>query len=187
MNILKILLISLAAAFSENAIFSKYLGAELLFEETKSTKEALSAGLAITVLTTVTSFLTCLVETLLLRPFSVEYMRTPTFVLVMAAVFGFALMLSRKKGRASSCIFSGTAVLGTALMVSTNGLGIFGAIVYGLFAGVGYTVSAFLFAEIRSRLRYSEVPKFFEGLPILLITAGLIALAFTGFSGMKFI
>lgn len=186
MSIIKILLVSLAAAFSENLIFSKYLGTELLLDETKNVKSALSSGLAITLLTTLTSFFTCLVETLLLKPFSIEYMRTPAFVLVMALVFGLALVFRKKSGKASY-VFSSTAVLGTALMVSANGLNIIGAIIYGAFAGVGYTVSMFLFAEIRARLEYSEVPKFFEGLPILLITAGLIALVFTGFYGMKFI
>ncbi|MBQ5777312.1 MAG: electron transport complex subunit RsxA, partial [Oscillospiraceae bacterium] len=73
-----------------------------------------------------------------------------------------------------------------ALMVSSNGFNPLEAIFYGAAAGAGFMLSSFMFVEIKKQLEYSEIPEFLKGLPILLITAGLIALVFTGFHGMKF-
>lgn len=187
MNILKVLLLSIASALSHNVIFSEYLGIEPFFVETKDGKTALRASIAITVLTAATCFLTSLVDTLLLRAFSIEYMRTVVFVLIMTIVRMGAIALKSRIKLHIPYVLSSTAVLGTALVTSSNGMSPFGALLYGVFAGLGYMLSSFLFSEIRARLEYSETPKFLKGLPILLITAGLIALVFTGFHGMEFV
>ncbi len=186
MGIFKILFLSLAAVFSENLIFAKYLGFEPFLTETKNTKTAVLSGLSITLLTAVTCFVTSLVDILLLKRFSIEYMRTFVFVLIMVALWKVLVSCRRRFKFQLSYVLSSTAILGTALIVSSNGFNPFEALVYGIFAGLGYMLSSFIFAEIRARLKYSNVPKFFEGVPILLITAGLIALAFVGFHGMKF-
>lgn len=187
MNILEIFLTSIAAVLSHNMIFSEYLGIEPFFEETKDGKVAFRTSIAITVLTAATCFLSCLVDVLLLKKFSVEYMRTVAFVLIMIIVWRAAIALKARISLPIPYVLSSTAVLGTALSVSSNGMGIFGSLIYGIFAGIGYMLASFLFAEIRVRLEYSETPKFLKGLPILLITAGLIALVFTGFHGMELI
>lgn len=186
MGIFKIFFLSLAAVFSENLIFAKYLGFEPFLTETKSTKTAVLSGLSITLLTAVTCFVTSLVDVLLLRKFSIEYMRTFVFVLIMVALWKIFMLCRGKIKFPISSVLSGTAILGVALIVSSNGFNPLEALVYGIFAGLGYMLSSFIFAEIRARLKYSNIPKFFEGIPILLITAGLIALAFAGFHGMKF-
>ncbi len=187
MGIFKIFLLSLAAAFSENLIFSKYLGFEPFLTETRDTKTALLSGASITVLTAVTCFVTSIIDVLLLKNFSIEYMRTVVFVLIMVILWKGLMSCQKKVKFPLSHVLSGTAVLGTALIVSSNGFNPFEALIYGIFAGIGYMISSFLFASVRERLKHAAVPKFFEGIPILLITAGLIALAFAGFSGMKFI
>lgn len=187
MNILKILFMSIASALSHNVIFSEYLGVESFFEETKDRKTALLVSIAITVLTSVTCLVSSLVDVLLLKVLSIEYMRTVAFVLIMIIVWRVAIALKPRIKLPIPYVLSSTVVLGTALSVSSNGMGIFGSFVYGIFAGVGYMLSSFLFAEIRARLEYSETPKFLKGLPMLLITAGLIALVFTGFHGMEFV
>ncbi len=187
MNILKILLTSIAAALSHNVIFSEYLGIEPFFEETKDREVAFRASVAIIVLTAATCLLTSLVDTFLLKTFSIEYMRTVVFVLIMIIVWRGAIALKSRIKLPMPYVLSSTAVLGTALSVSSNGMGPFGALLYGIFAGLGYMLSSFLFVELRARLEYSETPKFLKGLPILLITAGLIALVFTGFHGMEFV
>ena len=187
MNILKILLASIASVLAHNVIFSEYLGIEPFFAETSDGKATFRSGVAITVLTAATCLLSSLVDVLLLKTFSLEYMRTVAFVLIMLIVRKGAIALKSRIKLPIPYVLSSTVVLGTALSVSSNGLGIFGSFVYGIFAGVGYMLASFLFSEIRARLEYSETPKFLKGLPILLITAGLIALVFTGFHGMEFI
>lgn len=187
MNILKVFLLSLASALSHNMIFSEFLGTERFFAETKDRKVAVRAGLAITVLTAVTCLFSSIVEMFLLKMFSIEYMRTLAFVLIMIVAWrGMSALKSRIK-LPVPYVLSSTAVLGTMLMVSSNSLNPFGALLYGIFAGLGYTFSSFLFAEVRARLEYADTPKFLKGLPILLITAGLIALVFSGFHGLEFV
>lgn len=187
MSVLKILFLSLASALSHNLIFSEYLGIEPFFEETRDSKTALSTSSAIIILTAVTCLLTSIVDSYILKAFSIEYMRTLAFVIIMIMVWRGLLALKSRIKISVPYVLSSTAVLGCALIVSANGLNPFGALIYGIFAGLGYMFSSFLFAEVRARLEYSVVPKFFKGLPILLITAGLIALVFTGFRGMEFV
>lgn len=187
MSILKILLISLASVLAENLVFVNYLGIEPFIGGTKDTKEAKTTGIAILILTISCSFVTSLFDTLLLRPLSIEYMRTVVFVLVIAAMWRVLSSLKTRIALSEKYVFSSTALLATALMVSSNGFNPLEAIFYGAAAGAGFLLSSFLFVEIKKQLEYSEIPEFLKGLPILLITAGLIALVFTGFHGMKFI
>ncbi len=187
MSVLKILLLSLASALSHNLIFTEYLGVESFFEETRDRKLALRTSFAIIVLTAVTCLLTSIVDAYILKAFSIEYMRTLAFVLIMVIVWRGVVAFKSQLKMSVPYVLTSTAVLGTALIVSANSLSPLGALIYGIFAGLGYMLSAFLFAEVRARLEYSITPKFFKGLPILLITAGLIALVFTGFRGMEFV
>ena len=187
MSVLKILFLSLASALSHNLVFTDHLGIESFFEETRDRKLALGTSFAIIVLTSVTCLLTSLADIYILKAFSIEYMRTLAFVLIMIIVWRGMVALKSRIKISVPYVLSSTAVLGCALIVSSNGFNPFGAFIYGIFAGLGYMLSSFLFAEVRARLEYSVVPKFFKGLPILLITAGLIALVFTGFRGMEFV
>ncbi len=187
MSVFKIILISLASVLAENLIFTNYLGIEPFFKKTRTHKEAFGVSLAVIVGASVCSFVTSIFDALVLRPLSIEYLRTVVFVLIIAIVWRVLSALKTRMSLPYSYVFSSTAILGTALIVSSNGFNPFEAIVYGAAAGAGFMLSSLLFGEINKHLEYAETPKFFEGLPMLLITAGLIALVFTGFYGMRFI
>ncbi len=187
MSIFRIILISLASVLAKNLVFTNYLGLEPFFDGTKTRKEAFADALSIIVSVTACSFVTSLFDALILRPLSIEYMKTVVFVLIIAVMWRVFGAFKTRIRVPSPYVFLSTAVLGTALIISSNSLNPIEAIVYGAAAGAGFMLSSFLFAEIKRHLEYAETPKFLKGLPMLLITAGLIALVFTGFHGMKFI
>jgi electron transport complex protein RnfA len=153
---------------------------------------AMGMGLATTFVMTLASILSYMVNTYLLDPFGLEYLRTISFILVIAAIVGFTEMAIRKTspilhnvlGIYLPLITTNCAVLGVALLNVQKQHSFMESALYGMGAALGFTLVLILFAGIRERINVSDVPTVFQGNAIGLITAGLMALAFMGFSGL---
>jgi len=159
-----------------------------------SRKLEVAAGMALatTFVLTLSSASSYLVNHYILLPLEIEYLRTIAFILVIAAVVNFTEMLVHKTspmlyqvlGMFLPLITTNCAVLGVALLNVQTGYGFFESILFGFGAAVGFSLVMILFASIRERLAAADVPEIFQGAPIGLITAGLMAIAFLGFSGL---
>lgn len=194
MSFSNILSVSLIAIFAENIVFTHLLGITPFMKESGSIKSALKTGMSVTLTVLFFAILSQIVERLIITPFNLGYMRTVIFILLISGGLLVGEILLRKKFPAFServgvsplYVTVNTAILGIMLMTATGSRGFFESVVYAFASGIGFTMAITLFATVRERIRYSEIPKSFEGIPIALITAGLIALAFGGFQGMKF-
>ncbi len=191
----KLISISLSAILVENFIFSKFLGICPFLGVSKKMDTALCMGLAVTFVMTLASAVCWGVNLLLVR-LELAYMQTLAFILVIASLVQFVELFLRKKSPALyrslgiylPLITTNCAVLGVVLLNVQESYGFLESVVYGITGGLGFLLAITLFSGVRERLDYSaEVPECFEGFPIALITAGLIALAFMGFSGLKMV
>ncbi len=188
-----ILSISLGAILIENFIFSQFLGICPFMGVSKKMDTAMGMGLAVTFVMGVASMFTWLVNEFLLIPFEIEYMQTVAYILVIAALVQFVEMFLKKSipslyqalGIYLPLITTNCAVLGVAVLNTQNGYNFIESVVYGVTGGLGFTLAILLFASVRERTEFAEYPKPFEGFPIALVSAGLIALAFMGFTGLK--
>ena len=150
-------------------------------------------GFAVIFVMGVASAVTYAVNRFILEAFGLEYLQTVAFILVIAALVQFVEMFMQKAmpalyqalGIYLPLITTNCAVLGVALLNVENGFNFIESVVYGVTAGIGFTMAIVIFASIRERLEFSECPKAFEGFPITLITAALLCMAFMGFQGMK--
>lgn len=194
MSFSQILSLALGAILVENFIFSKFLGICPFMGVSKKVDTAVGMGVAVIFVMTVASIVCWLVNALLLVPLGLEFMQTVAYILVIAALVQFVEMFLQKMipslyqalGIYLPLITTNCAVLGVALLNTQNDYSFIGSVVYGLTGGVGFLLAIVLFASVRERLdATADTPKAFEGFPIALISAGLIALAFMGFSGLK--
>lgn len=191
--ITRILSISLGAVLVENFILVKFLGICPFLGVSKKTDTAVGMGFAVIFVMGLASMFCWLVNEFLLVPLNLQYMQTVAYILVIAALVQFVEMFLQKSmptlyqalGIYLPLITTNCAVLGVALLNTQYHYNLIESIVYGVMGGVGFTVAIFLFASVRERLEFAEYPKAFEGFPIALVSAGLIALAFMGFSGLK--
>ncbi len=191
--IARILSISLGAVLVENFILVKFLGICPFLGVSKKTDTAVGMGFAVIFVMGLASVFCWLVNYLLLVPLKLQYMQTVAYILVIAALVQFVEMFLQKTmptlyqalGIYLPLITTNCAVLGVALLNTQYNYGLIESLVYGVMGGVGFTVAIFLFASVRERLEFADFPKAFEGFPIALVSAGLIALAFMGFSGLK--
>ena len=189
-----ILSISLGAILINNFIMSQFLGCCPFFGVSKKIDTAVGMGMAVTFVMGLASAVTYLINTFILVPLGLEFMQTVAFILVIATLVQFVEMFLMKSmpalyqalGVFLPLITTNCAVLGVALQNVQNSYNFIESVVYGVTGGLGFTLSIVLFASIRERLFASaECPKCFEGFPIALISASLMAMAFLGFSGMK--
>lgn len=192
MTVSGFLTVIFAALLTENLVFVRLLGITPILRGTRSVKAALTTGLLITGFTCLTSLLCCLLNGLVFIPFGLEYLRTFLYVLIIALCISITgRVLKREPSRYAwwkRCLPYLTAncvVLGAALMVTEANYSPADALLFGLFAGLGFTFCAVLYAAVRARLRGMRCPKAFEGMPIALVTFGLIAMVFLGFAGLK--
>ena len=192
-QIYELLAITLGAILANNFIFSQFLGICPFLGVSKKVDTAVGMGIAVTFVMGLASAITWLVNTFILIPFDLGYMQTVAFILVIAALVQFIEMFLQKSmpslytalGVYLPLITTNCAVLGVALLNIQNNYNFIESVVYGITGGLGFLLAIVLFASIRERLVFAEYPKAFEGFPIALITAGLMALAFMGFSGLK--
>ena len=192
-QIYELLAITLGAILANNFIFSQFLGISPFLGVSKKVDTAVGMGVAVTFVMGLASAITWLVNTFILIPFDLGYMQTVAFILVIAALVQFIEMFLQKAmpslytalGVYLPLITTNCAVLGVALLNIQNNYNFIESVVYGVTGGLGFLLAIVLFASIRERLVFADYPKAFEGFPIALVTAGLMALAFMGFSGLK--
>ena len=193
MEIKTLLAISLGAILANNFIFSQFLGICPFMGVSKKIDTAMGMGAAVTFVMGLASAFTWLTNTFLLIPFHLEYMQTVAFILVIAALVQFVEMFLQKSmpslytalGIYLPLITTNCAVLGVALLNIQNNYDFIESVVYGITGGLGFLLAIVLFASIRERLVFADNPKAFDAFPIALITAGLMALGFMGFSGLR--
>ena len=190
---MKLLSIALGAILVNKFILSQFLGICPFMGVSKKMDTAVGMGIAVTFVMGVASAVTFAVNILLVR-LGLGYMQTVAYILVIAALVQFIEMFLQKAvpalysalGIYLPLITTNCAVLGVALQNTQNGYNFIESVVYGVTGGLGFTVAIILFASVRERLdASSDSPKCFEGIPMALISAGLIALAFMGFQGFS--
>ncbi len=194
MELLKSLFtISLGAILVNNFIFSQFLGICPFLGVSKKVETATGMGMAVTFVMGMASAVTWLVNEFILKTLGLEYMQTIAFILVIATLVQFIEMFMQKSmpalynalGIYLPLITTNCAVLGVALLNIQNSYNFIESLVYGVTGGLGFALAIVLFASIRERLEFAETPKSFEGFPIALVTASLMAMAFMGFSGLS--
>ena len=192
-QIFELLAITLGAVLANNFIFSQFLGICPFLGVSKKVDTAIGMGLAVTFVMGLASAVCFLVNNLILIPLDLGYMQTVAFILVIASLVQFIEMFLQKAipslytalGVYLPLITTNCAVLGVVLLNVQSNYNFISSVVYGVTGGIGFMVAIVLFASIRERLVFADYPKSFEGFPIALVTAGLMALAFMGFSGLK--
>lgn len=185
--------ISLTAILIENFVLVKFLGICPFLGVSKKVDTAIGMGCAVAFVMTLASAMTYAVWTYMLVPLGLEYLQTIAFILVIAVLVQFVEMVLQKLmpslynalGIYLPLITTNCAVLGVAILNIDNGYNFINSVVYGFSAAIGFTLAIVIFAGVRERTQFSKPPKCLEGFPIALISAGLIALAFMGFSGFK--
>ena len=187
-----ILLLMFSAVFIENFIFSKFYGCCPFLGVSEKPDTALGMGMAVTFVMTVASAVTYGIYQILAY-FGLEYLKTIAFILVIAGLVQLIEMFLRRfvpalyssLGIFLPLITTNCAVLGAALVNIQNGYSFIESVAFGFSAAIGFTMAIVIFAGVRVRIRAANPPKCFRGMPMALITAGLIAMAFIGFSGMS--
>ena len=193
MEIFKLLSITLGAILANNFIFSQFLGCCSFLGVSKKVDTAVGMGVAVTFVMGLASAVCFVVNKYILIPLDLAYMQTVAFILVIASLVQFIEMFLQKAmpalytalGVYLPLITTNCAVLGVVLLNVQNGYNFIESVVYGITGGLGFLLAIVLFASIRERLVFADYPKCWDGFPIALITAGLMALAFMGFSGLK--
>ena len=193
MSFTGLLSLSLGAILIENFILIQFLGICPFMGVSKRMDTAVGMGFAVIFVMGVASMVAWLVNSFLLVPLNLEYMQTLAYILVIASLVQFVEMFLQKMapplyealGIFLPLITTNCAVLGVAIINTQKGYNFIESTVYGITGGVGFLVAIVLFACVRERLEFAAPPKAFEGFPIALISAGLISLAFMGFTGLK--
>ena len=188
-----ILSISLGAILINNFIFSQFLGCCPFLGCSSKVDTAVGMGLAVTFVMGLASAICWVVDEYVLMPLGLAFLQTLTFILVIAALVQFVEMFLKKSipslysalGIYLPLITTNCAVLGVVLLNVQNKYNFIESTVYGITGRLGFLLAIVLFASVRERVEFAEYPKSFEGFPICLVTASLLALAFMGFSGMK--
>ena len=185
--------ILLSAILTENFILVKFYGICPFMGVSKKIDTALGMGMAVTFVMALASAATWAVNEFLLVPLGLEYMQTVAFILVIASIVQIVEMFLKKSvpalyralGIFLPLITTNCAVLGVALVNVQEGYDFLKCVLNGACGGLGFTLSIVLFASVRERVNKADCPESFKGYPIALISAGLLALAFMGFSGLQ--
>ena len=202
MTLSSLIMIIISMVFINNFILSKFLGMCPFIGVSKETKPAVSMGIAVTFVMSCSSVITWLLYRYILIPFNVTYLRTITFILVIAAfvqlvemiIKKFSITLYRALGIYLPLITTNCAILGVTILNTNeffkNSKALPGSFLFsltqGLFAGVGFTLALLLMSAIRERLEFVDIPESMKGIPIAFIIAALMSLAFMGFGGFRF-
>ena len=192
-QIFELLAITLGAILANNFIFSQFLGICPFLGVSKKVDTAVGMGLAVTFVMGLASAVCFVVNNYVLIPLGLGYMQTVAFILVIASLVQFIEMFLQKSmpslytalGVYLPLITTNCAVLGVVLLNVQNNYNFISSVVYGITGGLGFLLAIVLFAAVRECTQFAENPKCFDGFPIALVSAGLMALAFMGFSGLK--
>ncbi len=188
-----LLAISLGAILTNNFIFSQFLGCCPFLGCSSKVDTATGMGIAVVFVMGLASAICWVIYTYILVPLGLDFLKTLAFILVIAALVQLVEMFLKKSvpslysalGIYLPLITTNCAVLGVVLLNVQNDYNFIESVVYGITGGLGFMLAIVLFASVRERIDFSDYPECFEGFPICLITAGLLALAFMGFNGMK--
>ena len=185
--------IFVTAIFVNNIVLSQFLGICPFLGVSKRIDSALGMGAAVTFVMTIATIVTYLLQTYLLMPMKLDYMQTIVFILVIAALVQLLEIIIKKiapslyqaLGVFLPLITTNCTILGVALIVIQKNLSLLEATVYAISTAIGFTLALVIFAGMREQMSLSHIPKSMQGTPIALIAAGLLAMAFMGFSGIK--
>lgn len=185
--------IIVTAIFVNNIVFAQFLGICPFLGVSKKLSSASGMGMAVTFVMALATAVTWLLQTYVLDPFGLGYLQTIVFILVIAALVQMLEIILKKTapglylalGVFLPLITTNCAVLGVAILVIRNGMNLPESVVYAVATALGFTLALMLFAGIREQLELADVPRPMRGAPIALICAGLLAMAFMGFSGIK--
>ena len=188
----ELLIILVSSAIVHNVVLSQFLGLCPFFGVSKKTETAVGMDGALVFVITLSSFVTGLIYKFILVPSGMEYLQTIVFILIIAALVQFVEMFLKKcvpslyqaLGVYLPLITTNCAVLGVALNNVKYEYSILESVVNGFATGVGYLIAIVLLAGIREKMEYNDIPESFQGMPIVLLTAALMATAFFGFSGI---
>ena len=188
-----ILSISLGAILINNFIFSQFLGCCPFLGCSNKVDTAAGMGLAVVFVMGLASAICWIVDTYILIPLGLQFLETLAFILVIAALVQFVEMFLKKMvpslysalGIYLPLITTNCAVLGVVLLNVQNNYNFIESVTYGITGGLGFLLAIVLFASVREKVEFADYPKCFEGFPICLASAALLALAFMGFSGMS--
>ncbi len=186
------LLLLVGSSLVSNVVLSQFLGLCPFLGVSKKIKTAAGMGTAVIFVITLASFVAGVLYRFILVPLGITYLQTIVFILVIAALVQFVEMFLKKMipslykalGVYLPLITTNCAVLGVAVSNVQKNYGVIKGVVNGFGTAVGFTIAIVILAGIREKMEYTEVPKPFKGMPIVLLTAGLMAIAFWGFSGL---
>lgn len=191
-NMKELLIILISSSLVSNVVLSQFLGLCPFLGVSKKTETATGMGTAVIFVITISSVITGCIYKFLLVPFDLGYLQTIVFILVIAALVQFVEMflkrymvgLYKALGVYLPLITTNCAVLGVALTNVQKEYGILQGTVNGFATASGFTISIVILSGLREKMEQNDVPEAFKGMPIVLITAGLMAIAFCGFSGL---
>lgn len=192
-TISELLLLMFASALVSNVVLSQFLGICPFLGVSKKIDTAAGMGMAVTFVMTLATLVTTLINKYLLKKLGIEYLQTIVFILVIAAFVQFVEMflkrfvkkLYRSLGVYLPLITTNCAVLGIALTNAQKEYSILTSVVSGFATAIGFTIAIVILAGIREKMEFNDIPKAFKGMPIVLLTAGLMAIAFFGFQGLR--
>ncbi len=188
----ELILTAIGAAIVNNVVLSQFLGICPFLGVSKKVDTAAGMGAAVIFVTSLAAFVTGLIYKFILDPADIAYLRTIVFIVVIAALVQFVEMFLKKfmhalyesLGVYLPLITTNCAVLGVALNSVTYGYGILKTVVYGFSTAFGFFIAIVIMAGLREKIEYNDVPETFKGSAIVLVTAGLMSIAFFGFSGV---
>ncbi len=188
----ELLMILIASSLVNNVVLSQFLGLCPFLGVSKKTETATGMGVAVIFVITLASAVAGAIYQFILLPFDIAYLQTIVFILVIAALVQFVEMFLKKfipglyqsLGVYLPLITTNCAVLGVALTNVQKNYGILTGVVNGFATAAGFTISIIILAGIREKMTYNDIPESFQGMPIVLVTAGLMAIAFCGFCGL---
>src|SRR5574344_1562181 len=190
--VLSLILIIITAIFVNNIVLAQFLGICPFLGVSKKVDTASGMGMAVTAVLVVATIVTFLLQKYVLDAFGLEYLQTIAFILVIAALVQMIEMVLKKTmpalyqalGVFLPLITTNCCILGVAILVIQKDYDLLEGVVYALSTGLGFLLAMVLFSGLREQLDLTDVPEAFQGVPIALVTASLLAMAFMGFSGV---
>ncbi|MBR4239651.1 MAG: electron transport complex subunit RsxA [Prevotella sp.] len=186
------LLIFISAIFVNNIILSQFLGICPFLGVSKKVDTSLGMGAAVAFVMTLATIVTWLIQTYVLNPYGLQYLQTLAFILVIASLVQMVEIILKKVSPALyqalgiflPLITTNCAVLGVAILVIQKDFNLLQSVVYALSTAIGFALALVVFAGLREQMELANIPKGMRGVAIVLVTAGLLSLAFMGFSGV---
>ena len=188
----RVLLLLVAGALVNNVVLSRFLGLCSFVGVSKTKDTSVGMGGAVIFVITLATILCAVVYACILKPLGIDYLQTIVFILLVASLVQFIEMFMKKNipslhaalGIFLPLITTNCAVLGVALDNVQKEYNFIEGLAWGIGTAIGYTIAIVILASIRERIEGNDIPKYFQGMPMVLITSTLMAIAFTGFSGM---